>query len=387
MIEIIYPCCGEDLESPWWLATQFLDHKVEGPDSKVRIHYSDSHQERFTNCKTRAESAVPVANLTEEFELATGEAVLARKLARSFLSEPDNSVQLRIVLLKGAFSARVGMGSPGPELFSVLMSLFESEAMSNLPTALVLGEFDQAQVSNGLDTDVQMFRQACRYFKRCFGPSCVDLDAPRTLGSLSAYIHKSHDANRFEKYFGPLSRDGAIQNRRNYSSFFSEVSRPFSVNLHHTMIRPATPNDSDFITRSAGAFNRFGPYVQVFDDMLHGNAAALRPYGVTGAVKLFVSVDNTEHPMGFIAVEWKPTVGHIHGVVVSGGFQRQGVATQLLDHVRRLAQERGIKTLECITAETENTPALNCFTNWGFRNMGYAGPYPMGQRAVRLLWP
>jgi ribosomal protein S18 acetylase RimI-like enzyme len=108
------------------------------------------------------------------------------------------------------------------------------------------------------------------------------------------------------------------------------------------------------------------------------------PVRVTGEVQLFVSVDNTERPMGFIAVEWQPTVGHIHGVVVAGGFQRQGVATQLLDHVEGLAQQMGITTLECITAETENIPALNCFTNWGFQNMGHAGTYPMGQSAVRL---
>jgi GNAT superfamily N-acetyltransferase len=55
-----------------------------------------------------------------------------------------------------------------------------------------------------------------------------------------------------------------------------------------------------------------------------------------------------------------------------------------LNHVEQLARDRGITTLECITAETDNTPALHCFTQWGFDNEGYVGTYPLGQRAVRL---
>jgi len=150
------------------------------------------------------------------------------------------------------------------------------------------------------------------------------------------------------------------------------------------MIRPTIPQDSEFIAQLATAFNHFGPYVQVFTNMLNGNHAALVPHGVNGEVALFIHVDDLGQRTGFVAVEWRQHVGHIHGVVVDVGFRMQGVATQLLNYVAQLAHQRGIARLECITAQTENTPALNCFTQWGFIILGYAGQYPHGQSAVRL---
>jgi len=150
------------------------------------------------------------------------------------------------------------------------------------------------------------------------------------------------------------------------------------------MTRPANPQDHEFIARLANAFDRFGPYAQVFADMLDGNHAALVPYGVNGEVALFIHEDGLGQCTGFVAVEWRQRVGHIHGVVVDDQFRRQGVATRLLNHVEQLARDRGITTLECITAETDNAPALHCFTQWGFDNEGSVGNYPLGQRAVRL---
>lgn len=86
-------------------------------------------------------------------------------------------------------------------------------------------------------------------------------------------------------------------------------------------------------------------------------------------------------------MEWKKNgvEGHIHGVAVEERYRRQGVANHLLDCVEKLARERGILRLESITAETDNAPALSCFTQWGFENLGFVGNYPEGQRAVRLL--
>ena len=156
-----------------------------------------------------------------------------------------------------------------------------------------------------------------------------------------------------------------------------------------TMIRQraATPQDLEFITNLAHSFDRFGPYVQVFEDMLLGNHAALQPQGVIGNVQLFIHEDDEEQPNGFVAVEWKKNgvEGHIHGVAVEERYRRQGVANHLLDCVEKLARERGILRLESITAETDNAPALSCFTQWGFENLGFVGNYPEGQRAVRLL--
>ena len=154
------------------------------------------------------------------------------------------------------------------------------------------------------------------------------------------------------------------------------------------MIKSATPHDPLdllFITHLATAFNVFGPYVPVFVNMLNGNRAALRDQGVIGEVELFIHEDAGERT-GFVAVEWKNGgEGHIHGVAVDQRHRRQGVANHLLDHVEQLARQRGTLKLECITAETENAPALSCFIKWGFQNLGYAGAnYPKGQRAVKL---
>ena len=151
------------------------------------------------------------------------------------------------------------------------------------------------------------------------------------------------------------------------------------------MIRPATPQDFPFITNLATAFNVFGPYVPVFENMLNGNSSALRPLGVIGVVELFIHEDDAEERTGFVAVEWKNGgIGEIHGVAVDQKHRRQGVANHLLDHVEQLARQRGTLKLECITAETDNAPALNCFINCGFQNLGFVGKYPNGQRAVKL---
>jgi GNAT superfamily N-acetyltransferase len=150
------------------------------------------------------------------------------------------------------------------------------------------------------------------------------------------------------------------------------------------MIRPARPEDREFITALAHEFDRFGPYVRVFAAMLDGTHAVLAPLGVTDEVALFVHEDDAGQGTGFVAVEWKQRVAHIHGVVVDARFRRQGVATQLLEYVKQLALHRRTLTLECITAETDNAPALRCFTQWGFQNMGLVGSYPYHQPAVGL---
>ena len=151
------------------------------------------------------------------------------------------------------------------------------------------------------------------------------------------------------------------------------------------MIRPATLKDLEFITDLAHAFDRFGPYVPVFVNMLNGNRAALQDQGVKGEVELFIHEDDAGERTGFVAVEWKNGgIGDIRGVAVDERHRRKGVANHLLDHVEQLARQRGTLELECITAETANAPALSCFIKWGFQNLGFVGKYPNGQRAVKL---
>ena len=151
------------------------------------------------------------------------------------------------------------------------------------------------------------------------------------------------------------------------------------------MIRPASPQDEEFITNLAHAFDRFGPYVPFFVNMLNGNRAALQDQGVIGEVELFIHEDDAGERTSFVAVEWKNGgIGDIRGVAVDERHRRKGVANHLLDHVKKLAHQRGTLKLECITAETANAPALSCFTDWGFENLGFVGNYPKGQRAVKL---
>jgi ribosomal protein S18 acetylase RimI-like enzyme len=150
------------------------------------------------------------------------------------------------------------------------------------------------------------------------------------------------------------------------------------------MTRIATPNDLEFITHLAHEFDPFGPYVTVFVNMLIGNHASLRRLGVIGDVELFIHEDDAVQRTGFAAVEWSINgTGNIHGVAVDERYRGQGFATHLLNHVEQLASQRGTLTLEAITAET-NIPALSCFTNFGFHNLGFKGNYPNGQRAVLL---
>lgn len=220
MIEILYPCCGrQDVETPRWLASLFQDEDIGEPINKVHIHYCDSNVEALSHCEKRAaETQSFLPYLTEEFELSTAEAFLARKLTSLGGSAglvPDNSVQLRIVLLKRAFSARAGLGSPGPGVLTMLMALFESAAMTATPTMLVLGEFDQQQACSGIDEDdehCQLFRRACHYFKACFGASRKELNNPHWWEDgnerLAAYMNKNH------KWAGLVSKEAMYINGR-----------------------------------------------------------------------------------------------------------------------------------------------------------------------------
>ena len=146
------------------------------------------------------------------------------------------------------------------------------------------------------------------------------------------------------------------------------------------MIRNIIPEDHNFITQLSRTFNRFGPYEKIFMKILDGIA----PPGVIGQVNLYVLLNKEGQQTGFLALEKQQNAGNILGVAVDENFRRQGIATLLLKHAEEIARSQEISTLECITAETENPSALTCFVRYGFINMGYAGKYPEGQRAVRL---
>ena len=140
------------------------------------------------------------------------------------------------------------------------------------------------------------------------------------------------------------------------------------------MIRPAQPDDADFVTRLAHEFDVFGTmYVGVFQRFFQGERDSF-----------LICTDDDGQRMGFAQVQWAGNVGDIQGVVVDPLHRRHGVATQLLDHIEGVARARGVTMLKCITAETQNPAALNCFIRKGFVVGGVCVNYPNGQRAVSL---
>ena len=159
------------------------------------------------------------------------------------------------------------------------------------------------------------------------------------------------------------------------------------------MIRTATTDDGAFIDELAHEFDPYGTqYVAVFNAMLNGNRGGLPPH-VQGQLFQFLIAEEKggSKPLGFVAVGWpmpkqppNGARGEIHGIVTGVEFRRQGVANSLMKHVMQQAGERSVRRLECITDQNDNPAALAFFTQRGFVNLGHAGNYPNGQRAVRL---
>ena len=159
------------------------------------------------------------------------------------------------------------------------------------------------------------------------------------------------------------------------------------------MIRTASIGDGAFIRELAHEFDRYGTqYVAVFSAMLNGNRGGLPPHVQRQQLQFFLAgEEGVGKPHGFVAVGWPMpdqqldvAQCEIHGIVTGVEFRRQGVASRLMDHVKEQAVTRGVRRLECISAQHDNPAALAFFTQRGFVNLGPAGNYPQGQRAVRL---
>lgn len=148
-------------------------------------------------------------------------------------------------------------------------------------------------------------------------------------------------------------------------------------------VRNADISDLQFVTELASSFNIFGAYVPVFEAMVQNNAQMLRLYKVTHQIEIKIAqLDFND--AGFIAIEWTPAVGKIHGIVVREKFRGKGVGDFLLNEARDEAVRRNIGSLECLTGEDANPHAMNLFIRNGFANPTRVGTYPRGQSAVRL---
>jgi ribosomal protein S18 acetylase RimI-like enzyme len=133
-------------------------------------------------------------------------------------------------------------------------------------------------------------------------------------------------------------------------------------------------NDYAFITELAQVFNIFGPYGPVFQNLFHNQPDS------------FLIYENDEHTrIGFAQIQWIGNIGDIQGIAVVPAYRRQGVAGQLLAQILVRANNRGTTSLQCITAQADNEPALTFFTRHGFINQRVAGQYPNHQIAVQLV--
>ena len=153
-------------------------------------------------------------------------------------------------------------------------------------------------------------------------------------------------------------------------------------------IRPVNrEEDLPAIRQLAQRFDTFGPYAQVFENLLLGRHV----HGVNvDNLEMHVADEAQEGAVGFVAVEWQrdgsDDTAEMHGVAVHSNHARQGIASDLLRYVIQRARERHVTRLQCITAATENPAALALFTHHGFQVVENVDPYPNRQTAVRLVY-
>lgn len=208
--------------------------------------------------------------------------------------------------------------------------------------------------------------------------------------ALREFISRRHEWN-IEAVSGYCHRENSSMIRIMIQSGFRRMvefvdardANAVRYDYEKLLIRDAGPNDLQFVAMLAGYFNVFGNYVPVFQAMIQNNADVLRQNNVTHQVDMKIAqLDFID--AGFIAVEWTPNVGKIHGIVVGEEHRGKGVGDFLLNEVCAEAVRRNIGLLECLTGEDANPHAMQLFNRNGFENPIRVGTYPRGQRAVRL---
>jgi len=161
---------------------------------------------------------------------------------------------------------------------------------------------------------------------------------------------------------------------------------PFRVLPLDTRIRPARPDDADFlISLSARAFR---PYA-------HDAARAMRRMMRTRTSEICVA-ENGESRIGFVVVDVRPlgrdyahleqpSVAHLDAIAVRSNMTNQGIGQRLLAHAEGLARSRGAVTMFLLTAET-NTDAQRLFLTAGFQMLTrFDDTYVGGQRAYSMF--
>jgi len=161
---------------------------------------------------------------------------------------------------------------------------------------------------------------------------------------------------------------------------------PFRVVPLHASIRPARPDDEDFLVAlSVRVFHRYAPdAARAMRRMMRSRTSqiAVAEHGDTRIG--FVVVDI--RPLGRDFGPFKqPSVAHLDAIAVRPNMSSQGIGQRLLAHAETIARSSGAVTMSLLTAET-NTGAQRLFLNAGFQMLArFDETYAGGQRAISMF--
>lgn len=150
---------------------------------------------------------------------------------------------------------------------------------------------------------------------------------------------------------------------------------------HHIMVRPATPDDADFVLALVPQLLAFGPppwrsrrQMTDTDALVIGRALQ----GLSAGATVLVAEDTAGKLLGFIHVSGEPDYytrgecGHIADIVVAPEARRRGVGETLIAAAEQWARAKGYSLLTLnVFIENDNARALYERTGFGAETVRY----------------
>lgn len=102
-----------------------------------------------------------------------------------------------------------------------------------------------------------------------------------------------------------------------------------------------------------------------------------------GAIAL-TAVDEAGRVLGYVSAQWVLDEGYINNVAVSPCCRRQGVASALLEELRRQAAEKKLAFLT-LEVRASNRPAQALYAKHGYREVGCRRDYYQHPREDAIL--
>jgi ribosomal protein S18 acetylase RimI-like enzyme len=140
-------------------------------------------------------------------------------------------------------------------------------------------------------------------------------------------------------------------------------------------IRPAGPDDSDWITALAPRLHEFGPppwrEVSAMDEAVQAGLARELANPTAGSA-IFAAVDQTGAPLGFVSLRTdmdyfsETPVGHVVDIVVARSGEGRGVGRALLAAAERWAEAAGYPWLT-LHVFAGNDRARRVYEQTGYR--------------------